>query len=271
MKTTEEVPTSWLDLQNKVCKYLNQCGYHAESPKTIEMVRGKVEIDVFVTTDDESLPQFVCECKYWETPVPQEKVHAFRTVVQDSGSMLGIFISKAGFQKGAIEAADKSNVLLKDWDGFVKMISRKWAKNRFDEIIKLCAPLSVYTDPLDVPIDNFDKEKQEKYYQLKKKYDNIYMLVRELELGLFPQKESVVIEGIQFDDLNSLFDYLGQALKMATEEFETLFEGNPVEEWKLNASRKMLFESCILDYLDTDTVSKSVSDNKNGLNITVYF
>lgn len=98
MRITNEVPSSWKDLQDIVCKYLNQCGYHAESPKTIDMVRGQVEVDVFATTDDELLRQFVCECKYWETPVPQEKIHAFRTVVQDSGSMLGIFISKMGYQ-----------------------------------------------------------------------------------------------------------------------------------------------------------------------------
>ena len=85
MRITNEVPESWQDLQDKVCKYLNHAGYHAETTKTIEMVRGKVEVDVFATSDDELLKQFICECKYWETPVPQEKIHAFRTVVHDSG------------------------------------------------------------------------------------------------------------------------------------------------------------------------------------------
>ena len=105
LKITNEVPTSWKDLQDKVCKYLNQAGYHAVSPKTIKLVRGDVEVDVFVTAKEELLKQFICECKFWDTPVPKEKIHAFRTVVQDSGSMLGIFISKNGYQKGALEAA----------------------------------------------------------------------------------------------------------------------------------------------------------------------
>ena len=52
MRITSEVPTTWKDLQDKVCKYLNQCGYHAESPKTIELVRGKAEVDVYATTHD---------------------------------------------------------------------------------------------------------------------------------------------------------------------------------------------------------------------------
>ena len=148
MRITNEVPESWQDLQDKVCKYLNQAGYHAETTKTIEMVRGKVEVDVFATSDDELLKQFICECKYWETPVPQEKIHAFRTVVHDSGSMLGIFISKTGYQKGAIEAAYCSNVLLKDWQGFIDMIAVKWVKNRFDEVMRIASPLATYTDML---------------------------------------------------------------------------------------------------------------------------
>lgn len=63
MRITNELPTSWKDLQDKVCKYLNQAGYHAESPKTIAHVRGTVEVDVFVTAKDELLKQFICECK----------------------------------------------------------------------------------------------------------------------------------------------------------------------------------------------------------------
>lgn len=64
MRITNEIPESWQDLQDKVCKYLNRAGYHAETTKTIEMVRGKVEADVFATSDDELLKQFICECKY---------------------------------------------------------------------------------------------------------------------------------------------------------------------------------------------------------------
>ena len=81
MRITNEVPESWQDLQDKVCKYLNQAGYHAETTKTIEMVRGKVEVDVFATSDDELLKQFICECKYWETPVP--RVNAWYLYIED--------------------------------------------------------------------------------------------------------------------------------------------------------------------------------------------
>ena len=167
LKITNEVPTSWKDLQDKVCKYLNQAGYNAVSPKTIKLVRGDVEVDVFVTAKEELLKQFICECKFWDTPVPKEKIHAFRTVVQDSGSMLGIFISKNGYQKGAIEAAYCSNVLLKDWDGFIELIAEQWLKRRFQQVLRLCYPLGVYNDPLDVSEQVFhDKTTKAQYEKL---------------------------------------------------------------------------------------------------------
>jgi len=122
MIVTSEMPRDWKNLQDLVCKYLNESGYNAETAKTIELVRGKVVVDVCATSDNELIKMFVCECKHWNTRVPKEKVHAFRTVVADSGASVGILISKSGFQQGAIEAACCSNVLLKDWNGFIDMI-----------------------------------------------------------------------------------------------------------------------------------------------------
>ncbi len=249
MKVTNEVPTSWKDLQDKVCKYLNQCGYHAESPKTIELVRGRIEVDVFVTTDDELLRQFVCECKYWSTPVPQEKIHAFRTVVQDSGSMLGILISKMGYQEGAKKAAYCSNVVLKDWNGFIDMIATKWVKNRFREVLRLGDPLGVYTDFLDVPLEKLNELEKSKYNRLQEKYLHPYMLSKSLEMGLFRPEDPVVLGEIQFDDLNSLFNYLEKTFIQGVKEYKELFSKYEVENLKLDFSEKIHFESCITDFL----------------------
>jgi len=204
VKVTNEDPTSWQDLQNKVCRYLNQCGYHAEYSKVIETVRGSVEVDVFATSDDEMLSQFICECKFWETFVPQEKIHAFRTVVQDSGSMLGVFISKMGYQKGARRAANRSNVLLKDWEGFVDMIAAKWLKMRFREIQRLGDPLGVYTNYLDVPIEEFKtKAARDKCMRLQDKYEESYFLARSLELGAHRPEDSVVLDGVEMAKMNN--------------------------------------------------------------------
>lgn len=250
MRVTNEVPSSWKDLQDKVCKYLKECGYHAESPKVIETVRGPVEVDVLATSDNEMLSQFICECKFWDTRVPQEKIHAFRTVVQDSGSMIGIFISKAGYQKGAMKAANCSNVLLKDWNGFINMIAKKWVKNRFRAVQKLGEPLGIYTNYLDVPIEKLTTEKAEhECIKLQDKYREPYFFARSLELGFHRPGEPVELDGFQFDDFCSLFDYLEKVYIQGVREFEGFFAKNPITDWNPDLDERMHYESCILDYL----------------------
>lgn len=250
LKITNEIPTSWEDLQNKVCKYLNQAGYHAESPKTIDLVRGSVEVDVFVTAKEELLKQFVCECKFWDTPIPKEKIHAFRTVVQDSGSMLGIFISKNGYQKGALEAAYCSNVLLKDWDGFIDLIAEQWLKRRFQQILRLCYPLGVYTDPLDVPEQIFQEEETKvQYKKLQLKYLPSYVSVKAMEFGSISTDKPIVLDDITFEDFNSYFEYIEELFRKGISEYKALFSNCPVEEWKLDISNSRTLEPHILDYL----------------------
>jgi restriction system protein len=44
---TKYEPTSWKDLQNNVGQILRNCGFEVEVEKTINSVRGSVEIDVY--------------------------------------------------------------------------------------------------------------------------------------------------------------------------------------------------------------------------------
>lgn len=157
-----EIPKTWRSLQDDVCQLFNQAGYKAISPHTINLVRGTVEVDVWVEAPDELLKTIVCECKFWDTPVPKEKVHAFRTVVNDSGASLGLLISKSGFQAGAIEAAALSNVKLLTWENFVEIIKNKWILNQLRLIKKNCVPISEYINPLHFPFEKLkDSDKKE--------------------------------------------------------------------------------------------------------------
>ena len=234
MKITNEIPKDWRHLQDLVCKYLNQAGYSAEVAKTINTVRGKVEVDVFVTAKNELLKQFICECKFWQTAVPKEKIHAFRMQVQDSGSMVGIFISTAGYQSGAIEAASCSNVLLKDWDGFIALIANQWLKRRLIHLKKVVGPLSIYTDPMDVPEEIFSvPDDAATYKEMAVKYMPVYIVAASLGMEVF-DKESVELNGNLFEDFNSLFDYIENIAVSAISEFEQLFEKYPKEQWKFD-------------------------------------
>ncbi len=160
---TNTEPNSWLDLQNKVTQYLNEAGYKAVSPLTINTVRGSVEVDVYIEAPDELVKKIICECKYWKTPVSKEKVHAFRTVVADSGAALGIMISKEGFQSGAVEAAKLSNVVLLTWDQFTTLISRKWMREQTKLLRKEQRAIYVYTLGMNVPIELMSKNGKKEY------------------------------------------------------------------------------------------------------------
>ena len=241
MKITNDIPKDWKDLQNKVCKLLNEAGYPSESPKEINTVRGKVEVDVFSTSDDELINQFICECKFWNSAIPKEKVHAFRTVVNDSGSMVGIFISKKGYQSGAYEAAYCSNVLLKDWDGFIKLIEKKWLKRQLCRIKKIAHPLSVYTDFLDVPFEKLSESGIEQYKKLNEKNIDAYITCRNLKRSILVE-DSIVVDGIIFTAYDELFEYFEEIFPARIQEYEELFKDNPVEKYKLEAWEHMLIE-----------------------------
>lgn len=74
-------------------------------------------------------------------------------------------------------------------------------------------------------------------------------MARALEMGMHRPEEPVMIDGLQFDYFNCLFDYLEQVFVQGVQEFEELFASNPIEEWKMDFSDRMHFESSITDYI----------------------
>jgi hypothetical protein len=131
MKIYSESPKDWKDLQNKVAKYLFELGYETEIEKDIQTARERINIDVYAV-NNKDIPQnkVLCECKYWNNPVPKTIVHAFRTAVTDYGANHGIIISKAGFQSGSHEAVKNTNILLLDWLLFQDYFKIKWIKSK---------------------------------------------------------------------------------------------------------------------------------------------
>ncbi|MDT2761437.1 restriction endonuclease [Aerococcus urinaeequi] len=232
MKITNYIPTNdWRDLQNQVSNFLNEAGYSAETEKEIDTVRGTVEVDVFAASKYEMLNQFICECKCWNTNVPQEKIHAFRTVVSDSGSMLGIFIVKKGYQKGAYEAARKSNVLLKTWEEFIAMIENQWLIRKIIKINKLISPLAVYTDPLDVPLDKLNTKKLEHYQILNIDTMGNYITLRMMDMDSM-NKDFIEFDGIKFTAYDDLFNYAEDYIVSVKKQFENIFSETEIEEYK---------------------------------------
>lgn len=84
MPIFDDEPSSWTDLQNCVSQMFSELGCTVAVSVAIPLVRGEKEVDVLVE-DPHTVPrsEYLCECKYWSRPIPQEVIHTFRTVVAD--------------------------------------------------------------------------------------------------------------------------------------------------------------------------------------------
>jgi hypothetical protein len=120
-------PTDWADLQSLVAQLFRELGCDVAVGQHVDLVRGKKEIDVLVN-DPGTTPasQYLCECKFWGKPIPQEVIHSFRTIVADYGAHRGFVISRVGFQSGAREAVQKTNVDLLTFGELQTIFLDRW-------------------------------------------------------------------------------------------------------------------------------------------------
>lgn len=142
MRIFTREPNDWKELQNFVGQMFTECNFETEVSKTIDLVRGSKEIDVYTQdVSGEYKPIILVECKYWSTAVNQEVVHSFRTVINDFGANIGFIVSRNGFQSGCYEAAEKTNVKLVSLQELEEIYHLRWRS----EMVKKYAP---YTKPL---------------------------------------------------------------------------------------------------------------------------
>jgi restriction system protein len=171
------LPDDWRGLQDQVAQILKECGFEVETEKTIETVRGTVEIDVFAE-DPSQKPSVVhlCECKHWQARgVPKSVVHTFRTVVSDFGANWGFVISSGGFQSGAYEAARHSNIRLLSWEEFQELYVDRWFQRYMvSRLLDEADPLVEYTEPYNSRIfrkaDALSAERKGQFRDLRKEY-----------------------------------------------------------------------------------------------------
>lgn len=112
---------AWFDFQEKIKDYFLSIGANAETNQRIEGVRTCHDVDIYVQTRflGENMT-WIVEAKHWNSRVSKLHVLALRTIVDDIGADRGFIVSSAGFQKGAIEAADKTSVRLKTFEELMK-------------------------------------------------------------------------------------------------------------------------------------------------------
>jgi len=177
---TSTVPDDWRALQDAVGCLLAECGFAVEIEKKVETVRGTVELDVFAQEEVKGRRySIVVECKHWKSRIPQNVVHGFRTVVADLGANIGYIVSTAGFQEGAFQARELTNIELLTWEQFQNRFELSWYESYFSpQIAKHLDPLLTYSEPL-APAwwDKLTEGQQNRYLELKSKYDEFGWLI----------------------------------------------------------------------------------------------
>ena len=102
---------AWKKYQEDTADYFRSIGLNAATDVTVKGVRTDHDIDVLVTSHYVGFDiTWIVECKYWKKPVNKLHVLGLREIVADIGADRGILLSESGFQSGAIEAANLTNI-----------------------------------------------------------------------------------------------------------------------------------------------------------------
>jgi len=114
----------WRQYQDETAAFFREQGCSAEVEAKVQGVRAEHEIDVWVTFERLGIEcKWAVECKLWNSRVPKEKVLAVKAIVDDVGADKGLIISEKGFQSGAYDATQGSNIaLITSLDEFKKTV-----------------------------------------------------------------------------------------------------------------------------------------------------
>jgi restriction system protein len=192
------VPDRWEDLERQAARILEECGYEVSVQHTVPLARGSVKVDVYAIEHTSPPNVLVLECKNWRMAAPKTVVHAFRTVVTDSGANIGFVISGAGFQEGAIEAARYTNIRLVTWEEFQTVFVERWYQQYMAPRLREEAdPLIEYTEPINSRIfrkaDELPKDRRERFKTLREKHFVLGMGLIPLFLASLGKTEGPVI------------------------------------------------------------------------------
>jgi hypothetical protein len=110
---------NWKQYQDDTAEFFRSLGCDVDVEAKVKGARAEHTLDVWVRFRRFGLEtKWVVENKYWNSPVPKEKVLALKSVVEDVGADRGLLLSTAGFQSGAVHASEKTNITLTDLDSF---------------------------------------------------------------------------------------------------------------------------------------------------------
>lgn len=198
-------PTDWRALQAGVCRLFNDIGLSAKVEVDLPAPRGHVVVYVFAT-DEKSVDNiaYIVECKNWGSAIPKTVVHAFTTVMQETGANIGYIVSQYGLQSGAEEYTSHTNITGLTYQALQERYFNVWWRRYFCVVAASAADsVHQYVEPINSSrkriVATLNSEAQTKLRKLQTNYAPFVLLVQIMDIGrVIPQYLSGPPIGICF-------------------------------------------------------------------------
>ena len=141
---------SWREHQAEVAEFFRSLGLEVRTDERLKGLQSIHDIDVVVRGQHVGLHQlWLVECKHWSLPVGKVNVAALAAIVRDVGADRGLLLSDTGFQAGAIQLAERSQVTLTSLEelheqstGELLLLTLARFRRRLARLVERLAPLS---------------------------------------------------------------------------------------------------------------------------------
>ena len=131
-------PNTWEELEEMVNQAFQEMGYESNRNQELSTARGKVIMDVQAIKKSNAIPTHIlCECKYWNKPIDQNVIYSFRSICSDIGAHYGLIISRKGFQSGAKESREYTNIHLLNFLEFQEKYFQEWRSGIFMQFAQM--------------------------------------------------------------------------------------------------------------------------------------
>ena len=235
MPIFDREPADWAELQDRVAQLFSELGCNVKVGERVKLVRGEKEIDVAVH-DPQTTPHslYLCECKFWSKPIPQEVIHSFRTVLADFGAHRGFIISRVGFQAGANEAVKNTNLDLLTFDELQSLFFDRWRIAMAKRYLPYADRLFPYWDfPGKMPQIKWNEEHVHHQHILIEAYRPLLLIgpffemqgyVWSLPMMLPRLDESGNADGtITLSTYRQVYDFIERSKDLALRQFQVLY------------------------------------------------
>ncbi|MEA5115550.1 MAG: restriction endonuclease [Geobacteraceae bacterium] len=183
------LPEDWRALQNGVCRLFNEIGLNANTEVELSTPRGTVVVDVYAV-DEGSVDKikYIVECKNWNAPIPQTVVHAFTTVMHETGANIGYIVSKAGLQSGALRYTENTTITGLTYQALQERYFNVWWHKYFCINAGAAAEyVNQYVEPINTHrsrfLEKLTEDKLARYIYLHDRYAAFGMLMWLIDIG----------------------------------------------------------------------------------------